>query len=632
MKNIYLVQFGAEFGEQDSRCAFLPYAVGCLAAYAWSKPEIQKNYTLKDMVFRRGDFSVDALEEPFLVCFSSYVWNHDFNVECAAKVRARFPDCRILFGGHQIVFDASALEALPVADYLLCCEGELPFYCLLRELNGGSLENVPSLIYRDGEKIRCNPVRSLPPEEMVSPYLSGVFDKLLEKDLEYIATIETVRGCPFACAYCDTALHDRSVKLLPAERTRREIDWIADHGIAMCFCIDSNFGMYARDVETARYMAEKKKQTGFPQKLDVALSKAKNASAIRTVDILHEADLFHIVTLSVQSTHPETLRAVGRRNIDFDAFSESIRQYCAHGIRPFTELILGLPCETYDSFCDGFEKLIAAGQKYYVEVYRCYILPNTALAEPSTLRKYGIETVQTAPILHHISPQNMADISKSARIVVSTAAMPRGDWVRANLFAIVMQACYYMGALRDTADYIHRATGTAYRRFFEDLMLFLLRRDCPTGDVLRRFQALFRAFADGECDLYYANPAFGDLTWFAEEGLFLEIAKDPAAFYRDVLPYLREYLPQDTAGELTAYQELMLVVPEKERESVTLRHDFYTCLRGGCALQTKPVTVTVRQREQFPSLAEYARRIVWYRRKSGGTVCSDENSIITVTE
>ena len=340
MKNVYLIQFGAEFGDEKSKCVFFPYSIGCLAAFAWSKPEICEKYELKELIFIRENNLTERLEDPFLVCFSSYVWNYDYNIDVAKQIKSKYPECKILFGGHQITYEESSLENMPFADYLSCYEGELSFYSLLKELDGGNLENVPSLVYRHNGEIRKNPVASPGAEELVSPYLSGLFDSLLKKDIEFIATIETVRGCPFACAYCDSSLCDRKVKYIPSQRTKAEIDWIADKKIKVCFCIDSNFGISERDVEIAQYLADKKQSAGFPQKIDVALSKEKNLPAVMTAEVLHNADMFNIVTLSVQSTNPDSLRAVGRKNIDFSEFRDSIEVYNERGIKPFTELIL----------------------------------------------------------------------------------------------------------------------------------------------------------------------------------------------------------------------------------------------------------------------------------------------------
>ena len=631
MKNVYLIQFGAEFGDEKSKCVFFPYSIGCLAAFAWSKPEICEKYELKELIFIRENNLTERLEEPFLVCFSSYVWNYDYNIDVAKQIKSKYPECKILFGGHQITYEERSLENMPFADFLSCYEGELSFYSLLKELDGGSLENVPSLVYRHNGEIRKNPVASPGAEELVSPYLSGLFDSLLKKDIEYIATIETVRGCPFACAYCDSSLCDRKVKYIPSQRTKAEIDWIADKKIKVCFCIDSNFGISERDVEIAQYLADKKKSAGFPQKIDVALSKEKNLPAVMTAEVLHNANMFNIVTLSVQSTNPDSLRAVGRKNINFSEFRDSIEVYNERGIKPFTELILGLPYETYDSFCDGFQKLIDAGQKYYIEVYRCYILPNAALAKKELLKKYGIQTVTTCPILHHVSPENTLKVSKSAQIVVATDSMPREDWVKSNLFAIIMQAFYFMGLLGYTADYIHSSTGITHRRFFEGLMNYLLNKDCLSGDILRKFKQIFSCFAYGEGTLNYYDKDFGDITWFTEEGLFLAIIKIFDEFYMDIHEYIAVLIPASISEELLKYQKLMVFTPFNNKTSATFSYDFYSFFEEkNSQLKRKELTLTVKQNIQYTSLADYSREVVWFKRKFGGTLCNSENSEITV--
>ena len=41
---------------------------------------------------------------------------------------------------------------------------------------------------------------------MPSPYLDGLFDKLVEDkdhDYDFEGAIETVRGCPYRCTFCD---------------------------------------------------------------------------------------------------------------------------------------------------------------------------------------------------------------------------------------------------------------------------------------------------------------------------------------------------------------------------------------------------------------------------------------------
>ncbi len=75
-KRIYLVQASAVYGE-SVKSAYLPYAAGCLAAYAFADERIRREYELGRFIFIREeiDNAVASLEDPYFVGFSSYIWN-----------------------------------------------------------------------------------------------------------------------------------------------------------------------------------------------------------------------------------------------------------------------------------------------------------------------------------------------------------------------------------------------------------------------------------------------------------------------------------------------------------------------------------------------------------------------------
>ena len=85
-KNVYLVQVSAVYGE-SVRTAYLPYASGCLAAYAWSDERIAGNYNLGRFIFIREniDLAISFMENPFIVGFSSYIWNITANFHADLK-------------------------------------------------------------------------------------------------------------------------------------------------------------------------------------------------------------------------------------------------------------------------------------------------------------------------------------------------------------------------------------------------------------------------------------------------------------------------------------------------------------------------------------------------------------------
>ena len=83
------------------------------------------------------------------------------------------------------------------------------------------------------------------------------------------ATIETFRGCPYACTFCDWGSNIGSkVRMFDLDRVVAEVEWAANRGIGTIWIADSNFGLLERDLEIARRVSEVKKRTGFPRGYD----------------------------------------------------------------------------------------------------------------------------------------------------------------------------------------------------------------------------------------------------------------------------------------------------------------------------------------------------------------------------
>ena len=84
-KNVYMAQINYLHGKST----FLPYAVGTLIANAKSLDEISDFYDFKEPLFIREDAEkcLSKITDPFLVGFSNYIWNHEFNKVLAKKVK-----------------------------------------------------------------------------------------------------------------------------------------------------------------------------------------------------------------------------------------------------------------------------------------------------------------------------------------------------------------------------------------------------------------------------------------------------------------------------------------------------------------------------------------------------------------
>ena len=68
LKKVYLAQVNVTYSDY---IAYLPYAAGCIAAYAWSDDEIRQNYELADILYMRlkTEESLAMIKDPAVVGF-----------------------------------------------------------------------------------------------------------------------------------------------------------------------------------------------------------------------------------------------------------------------------------------------------------------------------------------------------------------------------------------------------------------------------------------------------------------------------------------------------------------------------------------------------------------------------------
>ncbi|MBR3588058.1 MAG: hypothetical protein IKL16_00690, partial [Clostridia bacterium] len=185
MKNVYFVQPNNELSESSClpSAVYLPYAVGAIAAYSFSKEEIKKSYNLCDFIFTKMpiDQALRQITEPYIVGFSNYMWSVEYNLALAKAIKEKHPECIIAFGGVQVPDDTEYLEEYPFIDLLMHSEGEVTFYKLLTTLNEGrSLDEVPNISYRkDGTPVQTKKELGPPLEDFPSPYTMGLFDYIV---------------------------------------------------------------------------------------------------------------------------------------------------------------------------------------------------------------------------------------------------------------------------------------------------------------------------------------------------------------------------------------------------------------------------------------------------------------------
>ena len=633
MKNIYMMQTNIRYPNGT----YLPYAAATIAAYALADPAISREFALKEIFCVREDPEavVASLEAPAVFCFSCYVWNTEYNKEVAALLKKRFPACTVVFGGHNIPEGSTQfLEQNAFVDITVFGEGEHPFREILSAVAGRiRFGEIKGIAYREnGVPVLTEPADVHDLSDCPSPYQMGLLDGILEKypEMDFSAILETNRGCPYHCAFCDWCRQESKIRSFSWERTEADIRWMAEHKIEFCYCADANFGIRGKDEDLIDYLIETKKEYGYPKKFRVNYAKLNNDTVLKKKKKLESADLNKGATISFQSMTPETLKCIGRENMPISRFSQLMERYRDAGISTYTEIILGLPGESYDEFCRGIGKLLEAGQHTTLFIYNCELIENSLMASPAYMKKYGIRSVETPLYLRHNEKKPDGGREERSRCVVCTDKMDAGDWIRANMFSVLVQSCHSMGLLRFFALYLFDALRIPYHEFYQSLQRFSAAHpETVIGGVYAEFQEYFRAIVAGHGEWSCCIPEAGTVSWPYEEAFYLRLLQQKDRFYAGIGDFIRSYgIDETLLDDILAYQRIIVKEPDHRGAEGAFRYDlvpyFSDLMRGNPSPLKKRRNQIRAFDENVPSgMEEFAKRCIWFGRSTQKNLFSD---------
>ena len=383
----------------------LPLALGMLRAHLMAHRDgaLLEHYLPLPIVSLdvRGMQNLFRRFGPGIWLFSNYIWSEAHNRGLSAAVKSAHPRNVTIHGGPSAPKYEEAcreyLRANPHVDFVVRGEGEATLVELLEALAPGrqaaaGLETVAGITYfADAQRTQLVRTPDRPRlkllDELPSPYLNGHFDHYGGQVIA--AILETNRGCPFGCTFCDwgsaTAAKIRSFDL---ERVKAEIDWMGRKRIRVLWIADANFGIFPKDVEIARHIAEAKARHGYPREVVVNYPKNATEKIARIVKIFAEAGICGQGIISIQTTDPATLAAIRRDNIKTSKYDELGEIFRRENLPLSTDLMIGLPGATVASF--------KADLQYYfdddvgVKAYRTQLLPNSPMADPEYMREHAI--------------------------------------------------------------------------------------------------------------------------------------------------------------------------------------------------------------------------------------------------
>jgi len=472
MLNLYLCQPNFRFGIAGKTGYWIPYSIGCLWSYASQFEDIKQNVDLKDIIFRREnvDTLVDRLEDPDIIAFSCYMWNWEWSKAVAQRVKQRYPKCKIVFGGPQVTDRPEEEEFFKhhkYVDSISLAEGEQSFTDILRNLISGKLI----------EKIYNYP--RLDELDIPSPYLTGVFEKIIADNLGVLwnGTLETNRGCPFACTFCDWGgLTYSKLKKFPEEKVLQELHWMAHNKMDYVTIADANFGVFTdRDMKFTEELVELQKEFGYPQVVDATWYKNSSEEIMEIVKKFISSGFNRGLTLSVQSMDMDVLEEIKRRNMEFSNLKHIFDICNREQIPSYTELILGLPKETFESWSKGLCDVIEMGQHNAIESWLAQLLENAHLNTPGQRTEHEIDTVVVKDYISGFEEED--GISESVTLVRGTKDMPMPKFIDSWMYAWMINNFHNYGWTQILSRFLRKYKDMSYFEFYNRLWVIIQEDD-----------------------------------------------------------------------------------------------------------------------------------------------------------
>ena len=400
-----------------------------------------------------------------VVCFSCYIWNISFVRELIRDLVKILPKTAFWAGGPVVSYDAEKfLTEMPEMTGVMVGEGEKTFHDLLEFYIDGkdSLEEISGIAYRTGDKIIHNGWREL----MDLSAIPFVYEHL-EKFENRIIYYESSRGCPFSCSYCLSSI-DKKLRFRDLELVKKELQFFLDHRVPQVKFVDRTFNCKHEHAMTIwKYILEHDNGvTNFHFEISADLLREEEMELMSQM----RPGLIQL-EIGVQSTNPETIRAI-HRHMDLKKLEHCVnRVHSFRNIHQHLDLIAGLPYEDYDTFHQSFN-----------DVYQM---------KPDQLQLGFLKVLKGSLMQKEAEVYGIVYKEKEPYEVLSTNWLTYGEVLKLKMVESMVEVYYNSGQFWHTLEYLVPFEKDAFT-FYEKLGSFYEKKGYSeiSHSRMRRYEIL----------------------------------------------------------------------------------------------------------------------------------------------
>ena len=425
-----------------------PLNVGYIAAYCKKRFGSKVDIT----IFKYIDELEAALYEnpPDILGLSNYVWSYRIGLEMFDLACSQNPNVITIWGGPNFPQDLESQQSFMKncsnVDFYVPIEGEVGFSNIVDEVLNISEPNykkeilfkkpIDGCISRNGDgtlQFSIPKIRTKKLDEIPSPYLTGLMDKFFDGKLTPM--IQTNRGCPFTCTFCvDGADTVNRVNQFGLDRVSSELEYIGKHvsnNIHSLHISDLNFGMYPRDLKICDDITDIQKKYDYPHRIVSTTGKNKKERIIQAIEKLNGT---MSLMMSVQSMDEQILQNIRRSNISVEqmlALEPAIKKV---GLVTESEVILGLPGETYQTQINTLRKLLAA-KLDSIQVYTCMLINGSELNTPEQRKKWNFKTKFRILPRDFTTLRNGKNVIETEEVIVGSDTLTFEEYIELRLLS-----------------------------------------------------------------------------------------------------------------------------------------------------------------------------------------------------
>lgn len=318
--------------------------------------------------------------KPEIIGISIFSYCYDEAYKIIVQVKTKFKKIPLIIGGPHIAATQSTILKETKADFALIGEGETSFNEFLKQLSfkKPDFSKVPSLIWRDKEKIKENPRGQLinKLDDLPFPDYDAFGLERYPCFESKTLPILTSRGCPYGCNYCSVRLSmGRGFRPRSPQNVIKEIEFWYKRGFRN---FDINDDCFTLDLDRAKNICD-----GIIKKKMSLHFQLYNGIRVDRVDLsllrkLKKAGCTFIA-YGCEAGNEKVLKII-KKGITLNKVIKAVEMTNRVGIKNAVNFIIGHPLETYEDAMDSI-KFAKTLKSNFVNFYNLVPYPGTEAYE-----------------------------------------------------------------------------------------------------------------------------------------------------------------------------------------------------------------------------------------------------------